>query len=206
MSLTSGAPSDVPYLYNVPGSVLVTAANSGTNGPYPTSLIGDYVPAGYTVDNVNCGGIGRHPSLAHGVALNGPQSLPSLNTALAQYGTDSPPTGTGRLHIRRADHDRARHLERHDDDERLEPAVDQHDHHDVHVLERLDVLGRHPFITGIALPSDGVIYVQNYTLPTGSPAPCLPATARHPASTPIRRPSRRTASSASRVTSTSKVS
>ena len=44
VSLTSGAPSDVPYLYNVPGSVLVTAANSGTNGPYPASLIGHTCP------------------------------------------------------------------------------------------------------------------------------------------------------------------
>jgi hypothetical protein len=94
VSLTSGAPSDVPYLYQVPGSVLVTAANSGTNGPYPTSLIGDYVPEGYTVDSVNCGGSGANPNIAHGVSLNGTQSLPSLNSALAQYGTSSPPSGT----------------------------------------------------------------------------------------------------------------
>ena len=86
---------------------------------------------------MNCGGSGDTPTLAHGVALNGTQSLPSLNTALAQYGTNSPPDRDDRdgLHLRRADHDRARHLGRHDDHGRVEPALEQHDHDDVGLLE-----------------------------------------------------------------------
>ena len=108
MSLTSGAPSTIPYLPLPPsprdpnGSVLVTTQNSGTNGPYSVSLKGDYVPAGYTVDNVNCGGratpqtspmTSRTPLARRWLSSTDPD-LPSLNTALAQYGTANPPAGT----------------------------------------------------------------------------------------------------------------
>jgi hypothetical protein len=175
VSLTSGAPSDVPYLYNVPGSVLVTSSNSGANGPYPASMIGEYAPAGYTVDSVNCNGTGDTPTLAHGVALNGSQSLPSLNSALAQDGTISPPSGvsgTGCTYVGPT----------------MIELVYSGGTTTMDVWSPLSsntttttsacsngstFSTSNPFITGIALPSDGVVYVQNYTLPTGSPAPSV---------------------------------
>lgn len=99
-SLTSGASNNTPYVWQVPGSIPVTGANQAQ---YPYVLPGAYVPAGYTTDPVNCGATNPGgnagsdtPLLSHGpVQLNGGQSLPSLNTALAQYGTKSPPSGLG---------------------------------------------------------------------------------------------------------------
>ncbi len=190
VSLTSGAPSDVPYLYQVPGSVLVTAANSGANGPYPTSLIGDYVPEGYTVDSVNCGGSGANPNIAHGVSLNGSQSLPSLNSALAQYGTSSPPTGTtgtGCTYVGPT----------------MIQLVTTGTSTTMNVWSPLSTnttittsscsggstfSAANPFITGIALPSDGVVYVQDYTLQTNSSGAPIPPSVPSDGSTPCFNP------------------
>ncbi len=181
MSLTSGAPSTIPYLPLLPsprdpnGSVLVTTQNSGANGPYSVSLKGDYVPAGYTVDNVNCGGSGDTPNLTHDVSnaagetlaqLDGTQTLPSLNTALAQYGTANPPagtTGTG------CEYSGPTMIE-------LVTSGGGPTTMDVWSPLSTAAMGTTstcsngstfspstPFITGIALPSDGVVYVQSCT-------------------------------------------
>ena len=194
MSLTSGAPSTIPYLpltpspRDVPGSVLVTAQNSYSttapiydNGPYPSSLIGDYVPAGYTVDNVNCNGHSDIPTLAHSVPnaagetlaeLDGTQSLPSLNTSLQKYGSANPPigtVGTGCLYSGPT------MIE-------LVTSGTGPTYMDVWSPLSTPALGTtsacsngsnfatSPFIQGIPLPSDGVVYVQSCTgcsWPTG---------------------------------------
>ncbi len=188
VSLTSGAPSNVPYLpvtgpgspRDVPGSVLVTAANSGTKGPYPSSLIGDYVPAGYTTDNLNCGGGGDTPTLAHGVALNGSQSLPSTNSSLQQYGTVSPPApaiGTGCTYVGPT----------------MIELVTSGGTTTMDVWSPLSIntttttsacsggstfSAANPLISNIALPSDGVIYVEN-DIP-GSTPPTVPSDGSNP--------------------------
>jgi len=188
VSLTSGAPSDVPYLpvsptpRNLPGSVKVTAANSGTNGPYPSSLIGDYVPAGYTVDTVNCNGTGDTPTLSHGVALNGNQSLPSLNTALAEYGTTNPPGGaaavgtgctyTGPTMIELVTSGTTTTMDV------WSPLSSASSTTSV-CSNGSTFSASNPFISGIPLPSDGVVYVQNYTssvtptVPSDGSSPCF---------------------------------
>ena len=192
VSLTSGAPSDVPYLplgSGPAGSVKVTAANSGTNGPYPTSLIGDYVPAGYTVDTVNCGGSGDTPTLAHGVALNGQQSLPSLNTSISSYGTATPPTGTGYgcTYVGPT----MIELVYNSSGETMDvwsPLSTNTTLTSSTCSNGSTFSATHPFITGIAIPSDGVIYVQNYVgstvppVPTDGSSPCFnPYQAAQPA-------------------------
>jgi len=180
VSLTSGAPSDVPYLYvsnqggSPPsGSVLVTSSNSGTNGPYPTSLIGQYVPGGYTTDAVNCNGGSDNPNLAHGVELNGTQSLPSLNTQLANYGTTSPPSGsaTGCTY----------------EGPTMIELVTTNGTTTMNVWSPLSSTPlttstcsggssfstTSPLVTNIPLPADGVVYVRDYTPPTGSIVPTV---------------------------------
>jgi Tfp pilus assembly protein PilX len=177
VSLVSGAPSDVPYLYNVPGSVLVTAANSGTNAPYyPSSLIGQYVPGGYTTDPVSgdCGS-GDNPSLTHGFALNGTQSLPSLNTSLAEYGTNTPPSGSGTAGCTYVGPTMIE-LVTSGNTTTMDVWSPLSSNTAVTTPACSSSTGfstTNPLITGIPLPSDGVVYVQNYTLPTGSPAPVV---------------------------------
>ena len=186
VSFTSGAPSDAPYVYDVPGSVLDTAANSGNSGPYPSSLVGmnAYFPAGYTVDSVNCGGTGDTPVLAHGLALNGSQSLPSLNTALQQYGTISPPAGaigTGCTYVGPT----------------MIEFVTSGASTTMDVWSPLSTnttattsacsggstfSAASPFISNIALPSDGVIYVENYV--PGTTAPTVPSDGSTPCFNP----------------------
>jgi hypothetical protein len=180
-SLTSGAPSNVPYLplgSGPSGSVEVTAANSGSNGPYPTNLIGDYVPAGYTTDALNCSGSTDDPTLEHGVALNGDQSLPSENTNLANYGTASPPNeiGYGCTYVG--------------------PTMIEITGTTMNVWSPLSTnaatttplcsndstfSASQPLITGIALPTDGVVYVQNYV--PQSTAPPVPSDGSNDGST-----------------------
>jgi Tfp pilus assembly protein PilX len=157
VSLTSGAPDD-PYVWDVPGSVKI-----GTQ----------YFPEGYTTDNVNCAN-NANPTLAHGVAIAGNQSLPSLNTQLAAYGTNSPPTGT----LTGCTYTGPTMIE-------LVTVASG--------TTKMDVWSplssapstsstcsggssfstTTPFITNIPLPADGVIYVQNYTLPNGATAPTV---------------------------------
>jgi Tfp pilus assembly protein PilX len=176
VSLTSGAPSSVPYLYNVPGSVLVTAANEVPNGPYPVALKGDYVPGGYTVDNVNCGGSGDTPNLAHGLALDGTQSLPSLNTALQQYATSNPPSGTvgtGCTYVGPT------MIELVYSGGTTTMTVWSPLSSNTAITTSSCSNGKtfstttQQTVTGIPLPTDGVVYVQSYTLPSGSPAPSV---------------------------------
>ncbi|HLN05337.1 MAG TPA: hypothetical protein VK217_03585 [Acidimicrobiales bacterium] len=184
VSLTSGAPSNVPYLYDVPGSVLVTAANSGSNGPYPTSLIGHYVPAGYTVDTVNCGGGGASPTLAHGVALNGAQSLPSLNTELAADGTSTPPsgvTGTGCTYVGPTMIELA-YSGGTTTMNVWSPLSTNTTITSAVCSNNSTFSAANPFITGIALPTDGVVYVEDYQL--GSTLPTVPGDGSTPCFNP----------------------
>lgn len=180
-ALTSGAPSDIPYAYDVPGSIQVTADNSGTNGPYPASLIGDWVPAGYTVDTVNCNGTGDTPQLASPVVLNGQQSLPALNTSISQYGTATPPTGSGYGCIYYGP--------------TMIELVYSTGGETMDVWSPLSAnttsacsggSSNHfsastPFFTGIPIPTDGVIYVENYV---SSTAPTVPADGSSPCFNP----------------------
>jgi len=181
VSYTSGAPSDVPYLYVTgsggsppSGAIQVSAANEVPNGPYPVSLNGQWVPQGFTTDAVNCNGNNANPSIAHGLALNGTQSLPSLNSQLASYGTSAPPTGsaTGCTYTGPT---------------MIELVTSGSGTTTMNVWSPLSsgptttstcsnsgtFSTGSPFITGIALPADGVIYVQNYTLPSGASAPVV---------------------------------
>lgn len=203
VSLTSGAPSNVAYLpagSGPPGAVKVTTANDSTAsppGPYPSSLLGQYVPAGVTTDNVNCGGGGDTPSLAYGPwygpALNGNQSLPSLNSALAQYGTASPPSGTIGTGCTYTG-----------------PTMIELVYNSTTGATTMDVWSplsassattgqcgssggtgaastfsaTNPFVTGIPLPSDGVVYVQDYTIPSGGSPPTVPADGSSPCFNP----------------------
>jgi len=187
VSLTSGAPSNVPYLpkgRQVPGSVLVTAANSGANGPYPSSLIGYYMPVGYTVDTVNGSASCDTPNFAQGVALNGAQSLPATNGALQQYGTNSPPApalGSGCTYVGPT----------------MIELVTSGSTTTMDVWSPLSSVlagttsacsngltfsAASPFITGISMPSDGVVYVENYV--PGTMAPVEPCDGSNPNYTP----------------------
>ena len=152
------------------------------------------MPVGYTVDTVNCGGSGDTPSLAHGVALNGNQSLPSLNTALAEYGTNTPPTGAGTgctfvgptmIELVTSSGTTTMNV--------WSPLSSNTSVTTPACSNGSTFSTTTPFITGIPLPSNGVVYVQNYTLPTGSPAPSVndgsypcfnPYEASQPASSP----------------------
>jgi hypothetical protein len=181
-SLTSGAPSNVPYLplgSGPSGSVEVTAANSGSNGPYPSDLIGDYVPAGYTTDALNCSGSTDDPTLEHGVALNGDESLPSENTNLADYGTAAPPNGIGYGCTY------------------VGPTMIEITGTTMNVWSPLSTnratttsqcsngstfSASQPLVTGIALPTDGVVYVQDY-IPQ-STAPAVPSDGSTPCFNP----------------------
>jgi len=181
VSYTSGAPSNVPYVYvtssggsHPPGAIQAAPSNEVPNGPYPVALNGEWVPEGYTTDPVNCGGNGATPSIAHGLALNGSQSLPSLNTQLAEYGTTAPPTGsaTGCTYTGPT---------------MIELVTSGGGTTTMNVWSPLSSTPTttstcsnggtfstsSPFITGIALPADGVIYVQSYTLPGGASAPVV---------------------------------
>jgi len=162
VSLTSGAPPDDPYVWQVPGSIPVTAANQAEYDDLP---IGDYVPAGYTVDTVNCNGTGDTPTLNHGVALNGQQSLPSLNTALAQLGTASPPAGTvgtgctysGPTMIELVTSGTTTHM-----DVWSPLSTNKTNPPTTSACSNGSTFSpSNPFIQGIALPSDGVVYVQS---------------------------------------------
>ncbi|MGH9172202.1 MAG: hypothetical protein ACRD0Z_15245 [Acidimicrobiales bacterium] len=186
VSLTSGAPSDVPYLYDVPGSVKVTAANSGANGPYPTADIGDYMPAGYTVDTLNCGE-GDDPVLAHGpVALNGEQSLPALNTSLGEYGTDNPPSGTigtgctyvGPTMIELVTSGGTTLMDV------WSPLSTNTSVTSSTCSGGQTFSATKPLIDGIPLPTDGVVYVQDYVLTSGAPA--VPSDGASPCFNPYR--------------------
>ncbi|MGA2528183.1 MAG: hypothetical protein ABSG36_03355 [Acidimicrobiales bacterium] len=150
VSLTSGAPSNLVYAYQVPGSVPV-----GTN---------QYGPAGYTTDEVNCGGQGKDtPTLKNPVQLDGQQSLPTLNSSLAKYGTSTPPTGAG-------------YGCTYEGPTMIELVYSAG-------AETMDVWSplstdtstttsacsggstfsaSQPFITGIPIPTDGVVYVENF--------------------------------------------
>ncbi len=163
VSLQSGASSNTVYAWKVPGSVL------GSDG--------NYHPAGYTVDTVNCNGTDDDPGLAHGVELNGTQSLPTLNSLLAEYGTSTPPSGTsgtGCTYVGPT----------------MIELVTQSGTTTMDVWSPLSTnttittsacsngqtfSASTPLITGIALPSDGVVYVQNYTLTSGSLLPAVPS-------------------------------
>jgi hypothetical protein len=166
VSLLSGAPDD-PYVYDVPGSVQVGS---------------QHYPEGYTTDQVNCGNGTASPMLAHGVVIGQNQSLPSLNTQLAQYGTpgisggvSSPPAGTafgctytGPTMIE------------------LVTVSNGTTYMDVwSPLSSAPVTTPTcsgggsgfsvtiPFIEHIALPADGVVYVQDYVPPSGSTVPTI---------------------------------
>lgn len=182
-SLVSGAPSDDPYVWDVPGSVPVTAANQAEYNGLP---LGDYVPAGYTVDTVNCNGTNDNPNIVHGLALNGNESLPSLNNTLEEYGSASPPPGTVGTGCT---YTGPTMIELY-----LSGGTTYMD-----VWSPLSTSttatppgattptcsgggtfsAANPFITGILLPSDGVVYVQNYgsstqpSLPNDGSSPCF---------------------------------
>ena len=154
VSLLSGAP-DEPYAWNVPGSV---------------NIGGNYYPQGYTTDG-NCN---PNPTLAHGVEIAQNQSLPSLNTQLGLYGTATPPTGTlaGCTYTGPT---------------MIELVTTSSGTTKMDVWSPLSssptttstcsggstFSQASPFIQNIPLPADGVVYVQNYILPTGALAPSV---------------------------------
>ncbi|MGA3351933.1 MAG: hypothetical protein ABSD85_01945 [Acidimicrobiales bacterium] len=177
VSLTSGAPTDVPYLWDVPGSIQVTTSNQSTYGNLP---IGDYVPAGYTVDNVNCGGTNDNPNLTHGIALNGMESLPSLNSQLAAYGTTLPPSGTltGCTYVGPTMIELVTSAGGTTTMDVWSPLSSNTTTTTTVCSNPVGVTTNtfsttSPFISNIPLPADGVVYVQNYTLPTGASAPSV---------------------------------
>lgn len=187
VSLTSGAPSNVAYLWDVPGSVQVTASNSGTNGPYPTSLIGDYVPAGYTVDTVNCDST-DDPTLSHGVALNGTQTLPALNTNLPQYGTASPPSGSGYgcTYLGPTMIELVTSSTGTTTMDVWSPLSTNTSITTSSCSNNSTFSSSNPLITGIPLPTDGVVYVQDYTLTSGAALPTVPSDGSSPCFNPYR--------------------
>lgn len=147
VSFTSGAPSDVPYAYKVPGSIQVTPSNEAPNGPYPPSLQGQYVPAG-TIDDCPP----SRPTFAHGEKLNGNEQLPSFNSQLQADASGAGCLYTGPTMIE---------------------LVTASGSTTMNVWSPMSssttgacsagqtFSPSNPFITGIALPSNGVVYVQN---------------------------------------------
>ena len=173
-SYTSGAPSSTVYPYDVPGSTAVTTANSGANGPYPSSSVGYWAPQGWTEDTVNCGN-NMSPQFAHGHALNGQESLPSYNDQLEEYANGTLGSGTGCVYTGPT----------------MIELVSSTTPPTMNVWSPLSsstatipacrtpsggsaqtFSTSHPFITGIPLPANGVIYVANYTASGSSSATC----------------------------------
>lgn len=200
-SLTSGAPSDIPYKYDVPGSVAVSASNVEPAGPYPPSLLPannggktSYMPAGVVPDTVDCTGYGDRASVkapSYGAELNGTASLPSLNSGLAAYGTSTPPGGisgygctfTGPTMIELVASNGSTTMDvwspLSSASLGTSPACSNPAGSSSHGFSSST-----PFITGIPLPSDGVVYVQDYVL--GSNPPSVPSDGSSPCFNPYR--------------------
>ncbi len=174
ISYQSGAPNNVPYLWNTPGATQITNANSSL---YPGVPVGDYVPAGYTTDNVNCAGSLNSvatPNLKQGLALNVNQSLPSLNSNLALYGGSVPPTGTGygctyvgptMIELVTSGTTTTMNV--------WSPLSSDSAVTTSSCSGGSTFSTSNPFITGIPLPTDKVIYVNNYTLKSGTAPPTV---------------------------------
>jgi hypothetical protein len=82
VSLTSGAQSNEVYAYNVPGSVTVNGTNSGTGKTYPSSSNPGYAPGGVIGDS-SCTNSPTYSSGGNGgPVLNGDEAMPQTNSQL----------------------------------------------------------------------------------------------------------------------------
>lgn len=155
ISLLTRTPTDATFKYEWPGSIKGSGATAG-----------QYVPQGYTSDPDSCSNGPVNPTLDHGLELGVNEILPSFDNSLAAYASVSSTTNstddgclfTGPTMIE------------------LVYTSTGGEHMDVwsplsHVTSG-STATTHPcgsglfspesaWVTGIAIPSDGVIYVQN---------------------------------------------
>ncbi len=156
ISLLTGTPTSASFKYEWPGSI----KGSG-------SLAGLYVPAGYTLDPDSCASGPVNPTLGHGIEEGVNEILPTFDNSLSQYTAGA--TGgclfTGPTMIELVYSGGAAHMDV------WSPLSKQTDM----ASTSATACGNGQFsptnawVTGIALPTDGVVYVQNVPLATADP-------------------------------------
>ncbi|HUZ22065.1 MAG TPA: hypothetical protein VMU75_16015 [Acidimicrobiales bacterium] len=169
VSLTSGASSNEVYAYDLPGSVAVNGNNSGTGKTYPASSNGYYAPGGVIGDSSCTNNPTYASGGAGGPALNGNQAMPQTNAQLA--------TSVGCVYSGPT---------------MIELVTPSSGTTTMNVWSPLSTVAggtvsscgggsfsaTTPWVTGIALPSNGIVYVTGATSSTGVSVPdCVDANA-----------------------------
>lgn len=169
VSLTSGAASSTIYDYDVPGSVQVTASNSGTGKTYPASSYNStnpqYAPGG-VIEDSSCTGT---PTYSYGgggnPVINGKESMPSSNSSLQTAAASSGCVYTGPTMIELVTVNGATTMDVWSPLSTTSATSSTCSHGQ-------SFSASNPFITGITMPNGGVIYVQSAA--TGSSGVSVP--------------------------------
>ena len=156
-SLLTATPPDIAFKYKWPGSEAGTGAEAG-----------EWVPAGYTIDQINCVNTAGVPALAHGpVQLGQNEVLPQFDDALEGWadgnnGAATPTYGclfTGPTMIELVYKSGSEYMDV------WSPLSKKTDYSGGTNCGQGQFSPTTAFVKNIPMPSDGVVYVQNVPEP-----------------------------------------